>query len=99
MLDISKPENLVIENVAELIQSKDDTENRQLRVDFGGMAYLSDDVGNENLKNVKFRFETFCYGNGYCGQNAASDKEWVERIHGALKENWNSGTNGYVEFF
>ena len=42
--------------VRELLASKDHSELRQLRVNYQGLAYISDDVGNLNDGDVYFRF-------------------------------------------
>ena len=97
-IDLTDSASMTILNVKKLIESKDDSRNRQLRVSLRGEAYLSDKVGNQDLDDVKFRFETWGMGNDYCGKKAASSKEWVNRVHVALKDNWKNNTSGYIDF-
>lgn len=87
-IDLKKPDEFTLENVARLIASKDDSVNRQLRVKANGVAFLSDEVGNINTDGLAFRLETWCSGNSYCGKEAATDKQWVVKVYGWLEENW-----------
>lgn len=98
-IDLNDPDALTIESVRKLIASKDDTESRQIRVSEDGILYLSDDVGNQKLDGVKFRLETFDWGNDYVGASAAQDDGWVRRVFVAVRDNWNQGTRGYIDYF
>lgn len=98
-LDLKDPNNFNISAVRALIQSKDDSRDRQLRVNRVGEAYISDIVGNQELDDVKFRFETWIAGNDYSGEKAAKDEDWVSRIFNALKKNWEEGYEGFVDLF
>lgn len=98
-IDLNDPTALTLESVRALIASKDDSRNRQLRVTRGGIAYLSDEVGNQNTDNLAFRLETLMAGNGYVGQGAAQDDEWVERIYRVLKNNWPNPQSSYIDYF
>lgn len=98
-IDLNDKNALTVKSVKDLIASKDDTKNRQLRVSKRGVLYLSDQVGNENLADVKFQFETFLAGNGYTGLIASQDDAFVRRIFIAVKKNWESGYDGHVDDF
>jgi excinuclease UvrABC helicase subunit UvrB len=63
-----------------LIESGSDEENNQLRCDKNGNLFLSQEVGNSNLENILFRFETFQAGNSYVGLKAAQDLNFEEAI-------------------
>lgn len=63
-----------------------------------GIAYLSDDVGADNIGGLAFRFETWNAGNGYCGETAASDGTWVQKVFEDLKENWPKPKSTYIDF-
>ena len=66
-IDLTKPGGATLAEVRQLLASKDDSEHRQLRVTDSRIAYLSDEVGSENIGGLCFRFETWQKGNGYCG--------------------------------
>lgn len=96
-LDLTSP--FTAAEVAALLASEKDDQNWQLRVTDAGEAFLSKDVGNKNIKGIKFRFETFCAGNDYVGPNAARDAKWVARIYKALTDNWPSPAGTYIDHF
>jgi hypothetical protein len=98
-IDLTDPDALTLDSVRRLLASKDDSDHRQLRVNEAGVAYLSDDVGFENLDGVRFRLATFSAGAGYTGPEAAADDDFVQRVLDALKRHWSDGTRGYVELF
>lgn len=98
IIDLKDSKSFTLESVKELIASRDDTKNCQLRVSNSGIAYLSDDYGNQNLHDVRFRFETWVAGNGYCGLNAANDKNWVEEVYKDLKENWPNPKDSFIDW-
>ena len=54
------------------------------------LRLLSDDVGNDNLEDLLFRFETWNSGKFYCGENDAADTKRVNIVYQDLKENWPS---------
>ena len=98
-IDLKIPGALTVKSVAQLLASVDDSANRQLRVDVNGFAYISSDVGSENLQGVLFRLETWCEGNDYVGSAAAQDEVWVSRIYNALKSNWPQPSSSYVDYY
>ncbi len=98
-IDLNDPNALTIESVRALIASKDDTKPHQIRVSERGMLYLSDDVGNQNLAGVKFRFETLIAGNNFIGASAAKDDAWIRRVFLAVRDNWNRGATGLIDDF
>lgn len=97
-IDLNDPEQFTAENVAKLIGSKDDSEHRQVRVTKEGIAYLSDVVGNIAVEGLAFRLETWTYGKGYVGQDAAQDEEWVETVLEQLREHWPKPRETFVDW-
>jgi hypothetical protein len=97
-VNLTDPKRFTLENVRALLASKDDSQHRQLRVTNDGYAYLSDDIGFHNLEGVKARFETWCQGNGYCGNEAAADPEYVHEIFDDLKNVWEKGLRGLIDY-
>ena len=98
-MELDLTQTYTIDDVADLIASKDDDKSRQLRVTVGGIAYLSDEVGADNLDGVLFRFETLDAGNDYVGQAAACDQNWVLHIYKALQKNWPQPFSSYIDNF
>jgi len=95
-IDLNDPQALTLDAVRELLASKDDSHNRQLRVTKDGIAYLSDKVGADDIANLAFRFETWDAGNSYCGADAALDGTWVKQVYDDLKANWPSPKSTYI---
>ena len=99
-IDLADPKSFNLDNVKQLIASKNDSEHSQLRVTLDGIAFLSDEVGSNNIDGLAFRLETFCAGNGYTGIDASQDPDWVARIYKALSDNWPVSQLGtYVDVF
>jgi hypothetical protein len=97
-IDLSQPNALSLEAVSSLLRSKDDTQHRQLRVTKEGIAFLPDQTGSDSIDNLLFRFETWCAGNGDCGEEAASDIDHVRRVHANLKDNWPRPKSTYIDW-
>ena len=97
MLDLNDPTQFTFDGVKVLIASKDDSEDRQLRVTEEGIAYLSDSVGADDIDGILFRFETWDEKNGYVGVKASNDTEWVSRIYDALRKNFPIPTKRYID--
>jgi len=85
-----------IQNVEELIASKDDSITRQIVVDENGDVYIHDGIFKGPCHT---RFESFQAGNGYLGLKASQDTEWVGRIEDALRKNWPVATSTYLDWF
>lgn len=99
MINLNDPGSLTVDSVKDLIASKDDSADRQIRVMDNGDVVLSDDIGSQNLTGVRFRLDTLNAGNGYVGKAAAGDQSWVGRVHRAIEEHWKDGTRGYVDLY
>jgi hypothetical protein len=63
------------------------------------MVFLSSDVGNVNIDNILFQFETNEAGNGYVGPTAAKDDRWVTSIFETLKRNWPNPESSSIDNF
>jgi hypothetical protein len=96
-LDLNRP--FITQDVADLLASKDDSHNRQMRVDLRGFAFLSDVVGKADLEDVAFRLETWGSGNGYTGPKAAANLRFVKRVEKVLRDNWPNPSMSYIEIF
>lgn len=99
MLNLNNPMQFTPAGVKALIASKDDSEDRQLRITVDGIAYLSDTVGADDLGGILFRFETWDKENDYVGVKASNDAEWVARIYKALKENYPTPMQTYIDIY
>ena len=98
-MTINLNEPFTTDHVARLLASKDDSAHRQLRVTEEGIAFLSDEIGNNNINDLAFRLETWVAGNGYVGPAAASDSHFVARIEKALRDNWPNPSDTYIDLF
>jgi hypothetical protein len=97
-LNVKNIDEFTVENFARLLASKDDTQNRQLRVSKSGDLYISDLVGNLELDDVKFAFETWMQGNDYCGPHAAADVKYVADEYAMVKTAWDKGLTGIIDY-
>jgi hypothetical protein len=97
-IDLSQPNALSLKAVSALLRSKDNTQPRQLRVAKEGVAFISDQTGNDNLDGLLFRFETWSIGNAYCGEDAANDMDWVKKIYSDLRDNWPEPKSTYIDW-
>lgn len=98
-LNLNDPTQFTIEGVRQLLASKDDSENRQLRVPHDGIAFISDKIANIDTEELCFRLETWDRGNGYVGLSASQDEEWVKRIYTCLAKNWPTPKSSHIDFF
>lgn len=99
-IDLSKPDNLTLEAVRQLLGSASDDEHTQLRVTKAGIAYISSGVvGGADIGGLLFRLETWAKGSGYVGNVAASDEVWVMQIFNALKQNWPKPSSDYIDIY
>jgi hypothetical protein len=53
----------------------------------------------KELKDLRFRYETFAAGNGYVGAEAANNDEYVAEMHGYLVRDRRLGLEGYSDDF
>jgi hypothetical protein len=96
-IDLNAP--FTSQDVADLLGSKDNKRNRQIRVSSAGIAELADEVGNRNIGGLAFRMETFSAGNGWTGPEAAADASIVARVEKVLRNNWPNPSSTYIYFF
>ena len=99
MIDLNNPIQFTLAGVTALIASKTDSEDRQLRVNQSGIAYLSDTVGAEDIDDILFRFETWDAKEGLVGVTASNDQKWVSRIYEALRKNFPNPTKLYIDIY
>lgn len=97
-IDLNNKDEFTIENIAILIRSKDDSVHRQLRITKDGIAFLSDEVGNTNTTGLACRFETWCAGNGYCGEDASKDLKWIKIVYNDLKNNFPNPKSTIIDY-
>ena len=88
-----------LDDVRQLIASKDDSVDRQLRVTDDGLAYISDITGAEHKDGLSFRLNTWDAGDKYTGQKASLDNAWVKKIHEILMKNWPTPSSPYIEIY
>ena len=98
-INLNDPKQVTLENVCKFIASVDDSIDRQIRVTDGGIVFISDTFGGDNIEGILFRVETFHRGGGHFGQNAAKEDKWVKRIHAMLKRHWPTPGAAYIDIF
>jgi hypothetical protein len=98
-IDIKNPKEFTIENLKKLIASGDDSVNTQFRVTNDGFLFISENVGNKELDGILFRLETNIMGNGYVGQTASENENWVSRIYNVVNENWPDANSSYIDVY
>lgn len=96
-INLGNPDELTLENVREFIRAGDDSTHTQIRVTEDGIAYLSKTVGSEGVEGLQFYLETYDPGNGYVGEEAANDDEWVKEVFDTLRNSWRNGARGYID--
>jgi hypothetical protein len=52
----------------------------------------------KNRGVIKFRYEAFACGNGYCGVEAAKDVLYVEQTLRRLKQDWAHGRSSFIDY-
>lgn len=91
---------VTLEEFRHLIAEGNDNHFNQIRVTKSGMVYLSEDiVGADQLDNISFRFETFDAYNGYVGEDASKDDDFIKPVFNALKGNWEKQITTYIDDF
>lgn len=83
----------------EMIANADDGISHQLRVSWSGDVYISAITGAENIKDVKFRWESWEAENGYVGPRAASDHKYIKKSIKSLKRCWEDDIHGCCDYY
>jgi hypothetical protein len=92
-----------LKDVADLINSGDDSKHCQLRVNKDGTVYLKHFNENVNINEVEdfnhlaFRFEIYAAGNNLVGPDAAKDEKFVKKIFDLLKDNWPNPKRTFID--
>ncbi len=84
-----KPRRFSIEELREVIATGNDDRNNSLVVDLQGYFRLMDfSEARSGHADIAIRHETYCAGNGYVGNKAAQDDEFIEREYLSSMEGW-----------
>ena len=89
---------LTTDQLTSLISAGDDSKRNQIRIKEDGTIFLSTIVGNNGLDGIVGRFETFDAGNGYVGQEAAQNQEYIERLYNAI-QGWIEHPKSYIDIW
>lgn len=81
-----------------LIANANDSIAHQLRVEWSGNVYISTITASEDLKYVKFYWETWNARNDFVGPFAASNAEYIRHGWESVKRNWENGDEGYIDY-
>jgi len=99
-INLTEPDALTHESVAQLLASASDKTNTQLRVTKPGVVFISStDVGADKIEGLAFRLETFGAGGDNVGPAAAQNRDWVNRIYQVLNDNWPVPSSSYIDLF
>lgn len=90
--------SLTIEQLKTMIAFADDSKRNQIRIKEDGTIYVSTIVGSKSLDGIAGRFETFDAGNGYVGQEAAQNQEYIERLYKAI-QGWIEHPKSYIDIW
>ncbi|HWD32178.1 hypothetical protein ACIKP7_21110 [Pseudomonas caricapapayae] len=98
-IDLNNPEQFTLEAVRSLLAAGSNAVHNQLRVNRGGIAWLSQVVGGRELEGLAFRLETWAAGSGCVGEQAAADERWVLQVFNVLQRNWPTPSSDYIDLY
>lgn len=98
-IDLNNPEQFTLEAVRALLAAGSNAVHNQLRVNRGGIAWLSPVVGGRELEGLAFRLETWSACSGCVGEQAAADERWVLQVFNVLKANWPKPSSDYIDLY
>ena len=52
----------------------------------------------EAYPSLQFRYETYIQDNGYVGNSAADDDDWVDQMFANLQEDWKNQHSGLLRY-
>lgn len=85
-IDITQ--DFTIDKLRQLIASRNDDQDRQLRVSHEGIIYIEDDPHQHGLTETHCAFNIWNEGENYLGQDAAQSDQFMNSIFKALQDNW-----------
>ena len=97
-LDLNNLEEFTLTGVRRLLASKDDSTHSLIVVSKDGSAYLEDlwEFHKQDDEPVAMYYPSFAAGNGYVGEGAAADDQWVEEVFRTLDTHWAKYYPDYV---
>ena len=96
-INLNNTGEFTIESLKKLIASEDDSVNTQFRVTNDGYLFISKVVDDNELAEIKFRYDTNRKGRGYVGKKASEDEDWVNLIFNSVNENWPNPYSPHIE--
>lgn len=91
-------QTLTEKELRQLIAGADDSYHNQIRVKKDGTLYVSRLVGSKETEELQFRYETLDPGNNYVGTDAAYDDSYIQNLYKSLKNDWDTGRTGYLDY-
>ena len=96
--------NPTLDQLKQIIAGVDDTtDSHILYVNKNGdvrlTAFRTDTAAGADYANeetLQFVLDTFMIGEGYTGQQAIQDPEWMEELFSELNEHWADKTTGFA---
>ncbi|WP_404471156.1 hypothetical protein LG301_10710 [Vreelandella venusta] len=87
-IQIDITQDFTIDKLRQLIASRNDDRDRQLRVSHDGIIYIEDNPHQHDLSDTYFAFGVWNEGEGYVGAAAAQDDDHIGRVFNAIQANW-----------
>ena len=96
--------NLIIDNLKKLVsECQDAKDHHQLIVSNDGdifilpHSYLRENQLTNDI-DCRFTYESFCQYNGYVGEEAANDDDWMGKLLDWIVIDWVRNNKGYIDF-
>jgi hypothetical protein len=81
-------QDFTIDKLRQLIASRNDDQDRQLRVSNDGIIYIEDDPHRNGLTEAHCALNIWNEGEGYLGHDAAQEDQFMNSIFKVLQNNW-----------
>ena len=96
--------NPTLDQLRQIIAGVDDTQDSHILYvtkngDVRLTIFRSDTAAGADYANeetLQFVLDTFLIGEGYVGQQAAQDPEWMDEVLSDLNEHWGCKTTGFA---
>jgi hypothetical protein len=98
-INLNNTGEFTIESLKKLIASGDDSVKTQFRVTNDGFLFISKVVGDMEVDDIKFFYDTNGIGNGFVGKKASEDEDWLNLIFNSVNENWPNPSSKHIGNF
>ena len=91
--------SLTIEKVTEMIRDGNDNFDNFVAVTHEGMVSLQVSNQYDGYTMYRYYFDAFCAGNGYVGENAAKDTDYVTSVYKGIIYAWKTCKTGFYDMW